>query len=54
MVCAWKYKRRQRDDGYYYQHVIEDTYARMLDREEMNINSNYDNLSINIVDDSPT
>jgi hypothetical protein len=34
IVCAWKYKRRQRDDGYYYQNVIEDTYGRILDREE--------------------
>jgi hypothetical protein len=46
IVCAWKYKRRQRDDGYYYHTVIEDTYARILDREEMIINSSSQTLEI--------
>jgi hypothetical protein len=52
IVCAWKYKRRQRDDGYYYQNVIEDTFVRILNRQDMNINSN--SQSIEILSDNST
>jgi hypothetical protein len=52
MVCAWKYKRRQRDDGYYYQNVIEDTYGRILDREAAEMIINGKSQTIKISDNS--
>jgi peptide/histidine transporter 3/4 len=38
-LSAWKYKRRKREEVYNYRNVIEDTYFRMLNREQAAVNA---------------